>query len=205
MRTMPVEHSKFIWDIVSYISNLQAFFDFAISSGIPSRIVQSVVEDNNPSNDDISLDDCVVQALTVWWFSSNRSAIWKSERIRQGFVKLHMPGIHSCLIKRHPTMDPKPLVPNNQFDPQPGTSGQMSTRPAKYLSMACITLYLKSTEYDFLRELSKLIKTPENACGISCITYLPEATFECIRQEHTHFGLFVKEIQGRIAFHVLAI
>ena len=25
MRTMPVEHSKFIWDIVSYISNLQAF------------------------------------------------------------------------------------------------------------------------------------------------------------------------------------
>ena len=30
MRAMPVEHSKFIWDIVSYISNLQTFFDFAI-------------------------------------------------------------------------------------------------------------------------------------------------------------------------------
>ena len=39
MRTMPVEHSKFIWDIVSYISNLQAFFDFAIGCGVPSRIV----------------------------------------------------------------------------------------------------------------------------------------------------------------------
>ena len=35
MRTMPVEHSKFIWDIVPYISNLQAFFDFAIGYGIP--------------------------------------------------------------------------------------------------------------------------------------------------------------------------
>ena len=53
--------------------------------------------------------------------------------------------------------------------------------------------------------MSKLIKTPENAYGISCITNLPEATFVCIRQEHTHFGLSVKEIQGRIAFHVLAI
>ena len=39
MRTMPIEHSKFIWDIVSYISNLQAFLDFAIGCGIPSHIV----------------------------------------------------------------------------------------------------------------------------------------------------------------------
>ena len=39
LRTMPVEHSKFIWDIVSYISNLQAFFDFAIGCSIPSHIV----------------------------------------------------------------------------------------------------------------------------------------------------------------------
>ena len=96
MRTMPVEHSKFIWDIVSYISNLQAFVDFALGCGIPSHIVQRAIKDNDPSDDDISLEDCVVQALTVWWLSSNRSAIWKSERIRQGFVKLHMPGIHSC-------------------------------------------------------------------------------------------------------------
>ena len=163
------------------------------------------IEDNDPSDDDISLEDCVVQALTVWWLNSNRPAIWKSERIRQGFVKPHMPGIHSCLIKRHPNMDPKPPVPTNQNGPQPSTSGQMSTRPAKYLNMEYITLYLESTEYDFLRELSELMKTPENAYGISCITNLPEATFVCIRQEHTCFGLSVKETEGRIAFHVLAI
>ena len=111
MRTMPVEHSKFIWNIVSHVSNLQALFDFAIGCGIPSLIVQRATEDNDPSDDDISLEDCVVQALTVWLLSSNRPAIWKSERIRQDFVKLHMPGVHSCLIKRHPTMDPKPPVP----------------------------------------------------------------------------------------------
>ena len=182
---MPVEHSKFIWDIVSYISNLQAFFDFTIGCGIPSRIVRRAIEGNDPSDDDTSLEDCVVQALTVWWLSSNRPAIWKSERIRQGFVKLHMPGIHSCLIKRHLTMNPKPPVPTIQNGPQPGTSGQMSTRPAKYLSMEYITLYLKSTEYDFLRELSKLIKTPENAYGISCITNLPEATL-CASDRNIH-------------------
>ena len=39
MSAMPVEHSKFIWDTVSYISNLQAFFDFATCCGIPSCIV----------------------------------------------------------------------------------------------------------------------------------------------------------------------
>ena len=91
-------------------------------------------------------------------------------------------------------MDPKPPVPTNQNGSQPSTSGQMSTRPVKYMSMEYITLYLKSTKYDFLRELSMLIRTPENAYGISCITNLPEATFVCIRQEHTHFGLSVKEI-----------
>ena len=198
MRTIPVEHSEFIWDIVSYISNLQTFFDFSLGFGIPSHIVHRVIEDNDPSDDDISLDDCVAQALTVWWLSSNKPVIWKSDRIRQGFVKLHMPGIHSCLIKRHPTLDPKPPVPNNQIGPQPGTSEQLSKRPAKYLSMEYITLYLKSTEYDLFRELSNLIQTPENALDIVCITNLPDATFVFIRQEHTRF-------QGIIAFHVLAI
>ena len=71
--------------------------------------------------------------------------------------------------------------------------------------MEYITLYLKSTEYDFLRELSSLIQTPEKAYGISYITNLPDATFVYIRQEHTCFGLPVKEIQGRIAFHVLVL
>ena len=90
-------------------------------------------------------------------------------------------------------MDPNPPRFNNQTGPQAGTS------------MEYVTLCLKSTEYDFLGELSNLIQTPENAHGISCITNLPDATFVFIRQEHTHFGLSVKEVQGRIAFHVLAI
>ena len=181
MRAMPVEHSKFIWDIVSYISNLQAFFDFAIGCGIPSHVVRRAIEDNDPSDDDISLEECAVQALAVWWLSSNRPAIWKSERIRQGFVKLHMPGIYTCLMKRHPTLDPKPPVVTPEKDPQPGTSGQMSTRPDKYFTVEYIVLWLRSTEYDFLRELSCLIQTPENAYGISCITNWPEATFLYIR------------------------
>ena len=202
---MPVEHSKFIWDIVSYTSNLQAFFDFALGCGIPSHIVQKAIGDKDPSDDDISLADCVAQTLTVWWLSCNKPAIWKSDRIRQGFVKLHMPGIHTCLIKRCPTMDPKPPIPNNPIDPQPGTSGQFSNRPAKYLSMEYITLCLKSMEYDFVRELAKLMQTPENAYGIACTTNLPDATFVYIREEHTCFGLSVKEMQGRIAFHVLVI
>ena len=92
-------------------------------------------------------------------------------------------------------MDPNPPRLNNQTDPQPGTSGQMSKRPAKYLSMEYITLCLKSTEYDFLKKLSNLIKTPENGYGIACHTNLPGATFVFIRQEHTRFGLPVKEIQ----------
>ena len=66
MRTMPAEHSKFMWDIVSYISNLQAFLDFALGCGMPSHIVQNAIEDNDPPDGDISLDDCVAQALTVW-------------------------------------------------------------------------------------------------------------------------------------------
>ena len=162
-------------------------------------------EDNDPSDDDVSLDDCVAQTLTVWWLSSNRPVSWKSDRIRQGFAKLSMPGIHTCLIKRHPTMDPKSPIPNNPIGPQPSTSGQLSNRPAKYLGMEYITLCLKGTEYDFLRELSKLIQTPQNAYDIACITNLPDTTFVCIRQEHTYFGLTVKEIQERIAFHVLEI
>ena len=91
-------------------------------------------------------------------------------------------------------MDPKPPIPNNPIGPQPGTSGPLSNRQAKYLSMEYITLCLKSIEYDFLREFSKLIQTPENAYGIVCIINIPDATFVCIRQEHTHFGLSAKEI-----------
>ena len=58
-----------MWDIVSYISNLQAFFDYATGCGILSHMVRKAIEDNDPSDDDISLEECVVQALTVWWVS----------------------------------------------------------------------------------------------------------------------------------------
>ena len=91
-----------------------------------------------------------------------------------------MPGTYTCLMKRHPTLDPKPPVVTHEKDSQPGTSGQMSTRPDKYFIHKYIALWLRSTEY-FLRELSCLIQTPENAYGISCITNLPEATFVYIR------------------------
>ena len=131
MRYMPMEHTKFVWDIVSYITNLQAFFDFAIGCNIPNHIVRKAIKDNDPRDGDISLDNCVVQALTIWWISSNRPAIWKSEKVKQGFVSLHMPGIYSCIIKRHPTLDPTSTNSSPHNGPQPGTSGQMSPRPRK--------------------------------------------------------------------------
>ena len=151
------------------------------------HIVIQAIEDSDPSDGGISLEECVVQALTVWWLSTNRPAIWKSEKIRQGFVKLHMPGIYACLIKRHPTLDPTPPEPRPQNGPQPGTSGQMSTRPEKCLSLESVVLKLTSTAYDFLRKLSCLIQTPENAYGIVCMTNLPDEAFLYIRQEHTQF------------------
>ena len=39
LRCMPVEHKKFLWDIVSYITKLQGFFDFALGCNIPNHIV----------------------------------------------------------------------------------------------------------------------------------------------------------------------
>ena len=95
-RALPFEHSKFIWDTVSYITSLQAFFDFAAGCDLPVHIVRRAIEDNDPSDGEVSLGNCVAQALVIWWLSSN---IWKSNKVKQGFVKLHMPGIHSCLIK----------------------------------------------------------------------------------------------------------
>ena len=166
---------------MSYISNLEAFFDFAIGCGIPSHIVRKTIEDNDPSEGDISLEDCEAQALTIWWISSNRPVIWKSEKIKQSFVGLHMPGVYACLIKRHPTLDPTPLEHTPQNGPQPGTSGQMSPRPKRYLSLESLALKLISTEYDFLRELSCLMQTPEKAYGLVCMTNLPDETFVYIR------------------------
>ena len=81
----------------------------------------------------------------------------------------------------------------------------MSPRPRKYVSLESIALQLLSIEYDFLRELSHLIQIPEHTYGLVCMTNLPDETYAFIRREHTHFGLSVKEIQSRIAFHVLCI
>ena len=202
LRCMPLEHTKFLWDIVSYISKLQGFFDFALGCNIPNHIVRRAIEDNDPSDGNVSLDNCVIQALTFWWTSSNLPAIWKSNKIKQGFIKMSMPGVYDCIIKRHPTLDPSIIEPNDQ---QPGTSGQMSPRPKKYVSLESIALQLLSIEYDFLRELSHLIQTPEHTYGLVCMTTLPDETYVFIRREHTHFGLTMKEIQSRIAFHVLCI
>ena len=55
--------------------------------------------------------------------------------------------------------------------------------------------------------LRTLLCHPSILCSTGdggCLSRIP-STFVCIRQEHTHFGLSVKEIQERIAFHVLTI
>ena len=207
MRALPLEHSKFIWDTVSYITSLQAFFDFAAGCDLPNLIVRRAIEDNDPSDGEVSLGNCVAQALVIWWLSSNRLAVWKSNKVKQGFVKLHMPGIHSCLMKRHPTLDPDTQNNNNQSKPQPGPSGQMSKKPDKYQAMEYIVFHLKSYEFDFSKELfiDRLIQTPVNAYVLACITNLPDSTFAHIRHEHTKFGLSIKEIHSRIALHILGI
>ena len=110
-----------------------------------------------------------------------------------------MPGIHSCLMKRHPTLDPDTQTNNNQSEPQPGSSGQMSKKPDKYQTMEYIVFHMKSYEFNFFKELSV------NAYGLACITNLPDPLFPHIRHEHTKFGLSVKEIQRRIALHILGI
>ena len=115
---------------------------------------------------------------------------------------MNIPGVYDCIVKRHPTLDPSIVKSTEQ---QPGTSGQMSPRPKKCVSLESIALQLLSIEYDFLRELSHLIKSPEHNYGLVCMTKLPDETYVFIRREHTNFGLSVKEIQSRIAFHVLCI
>ena len=205
MRCMPMEHTKFVWDIVSYITNLQAFFDFAIGCGIPNHVVRKAIEDNDPCDGDISLDNCVVQAVTNWWTSNNLPALRRSEKVRQGFVRMSMPGIYTSIIRRHPTLDPTPSEPVQQNDPQPGTSGQMSPRPRKYRSLESMASQLLSVEYDFLRDLSHLVETSEHVYGLSCMTDLPDETYMFIRIEQTHLGLSLREKWSRVAFHLLAI
>ena len=204
-RCMPMEHSKFVWDIVSYITSLQAFFDFAIGCGIPNHMVRKAIEENDPRDGDISLDNCVVQALITWWTSNNIPALRRSEKVRQGFVHMNMPGIYTSIIRRHPTLDPTPSEPVEYTDPQPGTSGQMSPRPRGYRTLESMASQLLSVEYDFLRDLSHLVETSEHAYGLSYMTDLPDETYVFIRKEHTCQGLSLKEKWSRVTFHLLTI
>ena len=205
MSCIPIEHSKFVWDIVSYITSLQAFFDFAIGCGIPNHMVRKAIEDNDPRDGDISLDNCVVQALTTWWTSNNILDVRRSERIRQGFVHMNMPGIYSSIIRRHPTLDPTTSEPVGHTDPQPGTSGQISPRPSGYRTLESVASQLLSVEYDFLRDLSHLVETQEHSYGLSYMMDFPDETYVYIKKEHTHRGLSLKEKWSRVAFHLLTI
>ena len=170
MGTLPIEHSKFIWDTMSYITSLQAFFDFAAGCDLPVQIVRRAIEDNDPSDGEVSLENCVAQALAIWWLSSNRPADWKSNKVKQGFVKLHMPGIHSCLVKRYPTLDPDTQNNNGQNEPQSGPSGQMSKKPDKYQTMEYTVLHLKSYEFDFFQRVVWIDSDPSE-CLWSCMHY----------------------------------
>ena len=168
-------------------------------------MVRKAIQDNDPRDGDISLDNCVVQALTTWWTSNNIPALRRSEKIRQGFVHVNMPVIYTSIIRRHPTLDPTPSEPVDHTDPQPGTSGQMSPRPRRYRSLESMASQLLSVEYDFLRDLSHLVETSEHAYGLSYMTDLPDEIYVYIRKEHTHQGLSLKEKWSRVAFHLLTI
>ena len=144
----------------------------------------------------------MIEALTFWWTNSNLPAIWKSDKIKQGFIRMSMPGIYDCIIKRHPTLDPSIIVPQDQ---QSGPSGHQPPKPNKYVSLGSIALKLLSVEYDFLRALSYLVETSEHLYGLSSMTNLPDETYVFIRKEHVHFGLSLEEITSRIAFHILSI
>ena len=154
---------------------------------------------------DTSLDNCVVHALTTWWTSNNIPALSRSETVRQGFVHMNMPGIYTSIIRRRPTLDLTPSEPVQQNDSQPGTSGQMSSRPRKYRSLESMASQLLSLEYDFLRDLSHLVVTSEHVSGLSCMADIPDETFVFIKNEHTRRGLSLREKWSRIAFHLLAI
>ena len=109
--------------------------------------------------------------MTFWWTNSSLPAIWKSDKIKQGFTRMSMPGIYDCIIKRHPTLDLSIIVTH---DPQPGPSGHQPPKPNKYVSLESIALKLLSVEYDFLRALSYLVETSEHLYGLSSMTDLPD-------------------------------
>ena len=50
LRNLPIEHSKFIWDIVSFIKDEDHLSEFATGVGISAKIVKRAVANNEPLN-----------------------------------------------------------------------------------------------------------------------------------------------------------
>ena len=216
LRNLPIEHSKFIWDIVSFIKDEDHLSEFATGVGISAKIVKRAVANNEPLNTTQRLEDWVAQILTDWWVGSNLPATGKSDKIRQGFKELGMPGLYACIISRHPALDPFRAL-RNQDGSLPGSSGQnssrlndiWSSRPAKYMTMEYIQVCLKESEREALTALSRLITNASDAFGLACVTVLPDVTYVYIRSEHTLMAQVYKKsetsLQNEIAFHILAI
>ena len=109
LKTLRANHSKFIKDIVSFINGKESLNDFAFGSGIPSHIVCKAIRDNDPLDTELAINDSVAQTLTVWWLSSNKPSLWESNKIRQGFDLLGMPGV--CIAAYSPGTLPWILIP----------------------------------------------------------------------------------------------
>ena len=216
LRNLPVEHSKFIWDIVSFIKDEDHLSEFAAGVGISAKIVKRAVANNEPLNTTQRLEDCVAQTLTDWWIGSSLPATGKSDKIRQGFKELGMPGLYACIINRHPALDPFRAL-RSQDGSLPGSSGAnssrlndiWSSRPAKYMTMEYIQVCLKESEREALTALSRLITNASDAFGLACVTVLPDVTYVYIRSEHSLMAQVYKKsetsLQNEIAFHILAI
>ena len=216
LRNFPIEHSKFIWDIVSFIKDEDHLSEFATGVGISPKIVKRAVANNEPLNTTQRLEDCVAQILTDWWVGSSLPATGKSDKIRQGFKGLGMPGLYACIINRHPALDPFRAL-RSQDGSLPGSSGANSSRlndiwsgrPARYMTMEYIQACLKESEREALTALSRLITNASDAFGLACVTVLPDVTYVYIRSEHSLMAQAYKKsetsLQNEIAFHILAI
>ena len=204
LKTLPANHSKFIKDIVSFINGKESLCDFAFGSGIPSHTVRKAIRDNDPLDTELAINDSVAQSLTVWWLSSNKPPLWKSNKIRQGFDLLGMPGVYCCILARNPTMDPNPTWGNIKNMTQSSAVQAQDGRPQQYLSLEYIMLCLKLNELGLLTDLSELIDTPENTLALVMNTKMHEDTFAYIHKEHRRFSLENTLVQHRIAYHILA-
>ena len=201
---------------MSFIKDEDHLSEFATGAGISAKIVKRAVASNEPLNTTQRLEDCVAQTLTDWWIGSSLPATGKSDKIRQGFKGLGMPGLYACIINRHPAVDPFRAL-RSQDGSSPGSSGAnssrlndiWSSRPARYMTMEYIQACLKESEREALTALSRLITNASDAFGLACVTVLPDVTYVYIRSEHSLMAQAYKKsetsLQNEIAFHILAI